>query len=270
MPFFDHDPIHFHYRETGQGVPFVFQHGLGASVEQTFSLITPPDGFRMLTLDCRGHGKTEPLGDRRRIRIGPFAEDLLAWLDHLRVERAIVGGISMGAAVTLDFTLRFPERVMGLVQSRPAWLAEPNRRNAEWFGEIARLIRQHGAEEGAVIFRQSDTYRQLTRESPDVAQSMLNQFSNPRVEATAVTLEQMRDDAPCENLEQLARISIPTLVLANRQDPVHPFEFGQIIANAIPSAEFQEVTAKSVSVQQHQEDVQRHVGEFLRTHFGTQ
>jgi pimeloyl-ACP methyl ester carboxylesterase len=267
MPFFEHDAIRFHFRETGRGAPIVFQHGLGGSVDQPFGLFTPPDGFRLLAMDCRCHGQTQPAGDPERIGIASFADDLLAFLDHLEIPRAVIGGISLGAAVALNFALRHPQRVTGLVQSRPAWLAEPNRRNAAWYGEIARLIREHGAKEGGLRFRQSATYAQLRRDSPDVAQSMLSQFDNPRVQATVIVLERMQRDAPCTSLQQLGEIRVPTLVLANRQDPVHPFTFGQAIAAAIPGAECFEITAKSLSVERHQQDVQRYLGDFLQRHF---
>lgn len=39
MSFFEHDGLRFHYRESGRGVPFVFEHGLGADVNQILSLI---------------------------------------------------------------------------------------------------------------------------------------------------------------------------------------------------------------------------------------
>jgi pimeloyl-ACP methyl ester carboxylesterase len=267
MPFIDHDHIRFYFRETGQGTPVVFQHGLGGSVEQPWGLFLPPEGFRMIAMDCRGHGQTEPLGDPERISIASFADDLRALLDALQIPRVVMGGISLGAAVALNFALRFPHRVVGLIQSRPAWLAEPNHRNAAWFGEIASLIRRHGAKAGQSRFRQSSAYREVLAESPDVAQSMLNQFDNPRADATVITLERIRNDAPCSSLQQLADIQVPTLVMANRQDPVHPFEFGQIIAAAIPKSEFVELTAKSVSVEQHRRDVQTYLGSFLIRHF---
>ena len=111
MPIFEHDQIRFHFRETGQGVPVVLQHGLGGSVEQPFGLFVPPDGFRLLAMDCRGHGQTDPLGDPEKISIASFADDLQALLDSLQIPRAVVGGISMGAAVALNFALRFPDRV---------------------------------------------------------------------------------------------------------------------------------------------------------------
>ena len=125
MPHFQRDGIAFHYRDTGQGVPFVFQHGLGGDAAQTFGLFAPPPGYRLITLECRGHGDTRPLGDPDKLSLGVFVDDLCALLEHLALPQVVVGGISMGAAVALMLTLRRPERVRGLVLSRPAWLDEP-------------------------------------------------------------------------------------------------------------------------------------------------
>ncbi len=64
-----------------------------------------------------------------------------------------------------------------------------------------------------------------------------------------------------------ATINVPVLVLANRQDPIHPFEFGETLAREIPNAEFNELTPKSVSVDRYRMDVQRFLLEFLAKHF---
>ena len=85
MSFFEHEAIRFHFRETGDGVPVVFQHGMGGSVDQPFGLFTPPAGFRLLAMDFRCHGKTQPAGEPDRIGIASFADDLLAFLDHLEI-----------------------------------------------------------------------------------------------------------------------------------------------------------------------------------------
>ena len=63
MPFFSADSITFHYLDIGQGHPFVFQHGLGGDVHQTQDIFVLPLRFRLLTLDCRGHGETQLIGD---------------------------------------------------------------------------------------------------------------------------------------------------------------------------------------------------------------
>jgi len=268
MAIFELDNIRFRYHETGMGLPFVFQHGLGGSLEQPFSLFTPPNEVRMIAMDSRGHGQTEPLGPVEQISLARFADDVCQLLDFLQISQAVVGGISMGAAVALNLALRFPDRVLGLVLSRPAWLAAANPRNTAWFGEIARLIREHGPQLGKEMFRHSATYQEVLAESTDVAQSMLNQFDNPRVEATVVTLDRLRGDSPCQSLDQLASITVPTLVMANQPAPGHPLESGQSLPETIPGAQFAELTPKSQSFDQHQADIQRHLGLFLQTRFG--
>ncbi|MEO8426489.1 MAG: alpha/beta hydrolase [Verrucomicrobiota bacterium] len=267
MPKLTHDQIEFNYRDNGSGIPFVFQHGLGADVNQTFGIFRPPSGFRLLSFDCRAHGETRPVGNPEKIGIAAFADDLGALMDCLKIERAIIGGISMGAAIALNFALRFSERAMGLVLSRPAWLDGPRPDNVTVFAQIAQLIRQHGARRGREEFLKSDTYAKIRSELPDTANSLLNQFNHPRAEETVVKLERIPGDAPNRDLGELARIRVPTLVLANRLDPIHPFEYGEVLARSIPGAEFKEITSKSVSIERHESEVQHAVADFLERRF---
>ena len=266
--FFPHDGIQFHYRDSGgSGVPFVFQHGLGAEVSQTFDLFTPPPGFRLLSFDCRGHGETCPLGPEEKISVEQSSEDLGALLDHLRIERAIIGGISMGAAIALHFALAHSERVLGLVLSRPAWLDESRADNMKVFSTIAEFIRRYGAWEGAQRYQETAAYQDVLKVSPDNANSLLAQFTHPRAEETAAKLERIPAYVPQYTRTDWQRLRVPTLVLANRQDAVHPFEFGEVLARNIPGASLVEITPKSVSKQRHAADVQRAVGNFLVRYF---
>ena len=268
MPFFLRDGLQFHYLDTGEGIPFCFQHGLGGDVNQPFGLFKPPAGFRLLALDCRGHGDTYPLGDPERITFSVFAEDVLALLDYLNISQAIIGGISMGAAVALHFALRFPRRVLGVVLSRPAWLDGPMPpQNRQIFAQIAQAIRHHGAKRGAEQFKQSQPYAAILRQAPETASSLAKQFEHPRAEETVVKLECLPDDTPGYDRTMWSQIHVPTLVLANRQDPIHPFEYGQVLAETIPTAEFQELTPKSVSPAQHISEVQTFIERFLKCHF---
>src|SRR5271165_1473207 len=120
MLFLERDNLRFHYWDKGGGLPFVFQHGLGGEISQPFGLYRPISGVRMVAFDMRGHGETRPLGDLDKLTIASLADDLVALLDHLAISRAVVGGISLGAAVAVNTALRHPERVLGLVLSRPA------------------------------------------------------------------------------------------------------------------------------------------------------
>lgn len=268
MPFFERDGLNFHYLDVGRGIPFFFQHGLGGDVNQPTGLFKPPPAFRLLSFDCRGHGETRPLGTMEKIGIAVFADDLLALMDSLNISRAVIGGISMGAAVALNFTLRFPDRVLGLILSRPAWLIGPMLRNAEIYSYIAQLIRQHGYILGLERFKESEYYIETLCESPAAADSLLGQFETLRAtEAVVVRLERISSDAPLYDLQELAAIAVPTLVLANRQDPIHPYDYGEVLAREIPKAEFKELTSKSVNRERHGAEVQTFIETFLRNHF---
>jgi pimeloyl-ACP methyl ester carboxylesterase len=264
MPSFSRDGITFEYRDSGNSTtPFFFQHGLGADVAQPFSLFVPSRKIRLLAFDARGHGATKPLGDLKGLRFDVFADDLHALMDHLKIQQAIIGGISMGAGVALNFTVRYPERALGLVLSRPAWLEGPHPWNVRIFSLISRLLRDHGPVRGQELFRQSVEYHDTLQKWPDVANSLAQQFESPQAQDTACKLESIITDTPCGDRKLWRAIRVPTLVLANRHDPIHPWEFGEELAREIPGARLTEITAKSISVDQHTRDVQAALDSFL-------
>jgi pimeloyl-ACP methyl ester carboxylesterase len=267
MPTFATETIQFHYLEKGSGLPFFFQHGLGADVSQPFGLFQPPPGIRLIGMDVRAHGLTRPAGPREKIGLATFADDLVALMDFLSVSKAIAGGISMGAAVALNLALRYPNRVLGLVLSRPAWIDGPNPWNVQMFSLVSRLIREYGARRGQELFKETSEYADLMRTYPDTANSLVRQFDHPLAEENAVNLEGIPRDTPSSNRHDWAGIQVPTLVLANRQDPIHPFHFGEVLARAIPGAEFKEITSKSLNAEQHGRDVQRFIESFLQRNF---
>jgi pimeloyl-ACP methyl ester carboxylesterase len=263
MPFFERDGVQFHFRDQGEGLAFVFQHGLGSDITLTHALYTPPPGVRLIGFDARGHGESRPLGDPKHISFASFADDLAALLDHQNVPRAVVGGISMGAGIALNFALRYPDRVLGLVLARPAWLDRPLPENVRIFPHIAQYLLKYGAVEGLRRFRQTPEYECLFRESPDCAIVVENNFEHPRAEECVARLERIPHDAPCHDRNEWKSIRVPTLVLANRRDPIHPWELAESLTASIPGARLREITSKSVSFLRHAADIQRHVDEFL-------
>lgn len=264
MPHFTHDRIQFHYRDEGAGLPFFFQHGLGADLSQPFSLCRPPAGIRLIAFDARAHGQTQPMGEAAKLCFQTFGEDLLALMNHLGIERALVGGISMGAALALHFAARWPERVTGLVLSRPAWLEAPCPWNVRMFTLISGLIHRHGVGPGLVEFQRTPEYHEALAKWPDVAGSLASQFQHPHAEESAVKLERIIKDTPHPDRAAWAALRVPVLVLGNRLDPVHPFEYAEEIARAIPGAKLREIASKSVSVEQHEAEVRRALDEFLK------
>ena len=262
--YFDHDGLRMHYHDTGSdGLPFLFQHGLGGDVGQTTGLFHPPPGIRLLSLDSRGHGNSD-VGDSEKIGFDVFADDVCALLDRLEVARAVVGGISMGAGVALNLAVRHAARVRGLVLSRPAWLDQPLPGHLTVYLRIADLIRLCGPDRGLAIFTDSDEFMTIRDESPDSAASLVKQFEHPRAEEAIVRLDRIPRDVPCRDRRGVANIDTPTLVLGNRRDPIHPFSYAEDFARLIRGATLDELTPKSVDLNQHAADTQRYIESFLQ------
>jgi pimeloyl-ACP methyl ester carboxylesterase len=146
MPFFTANGITFHYADDNvDRLPFVFQHGLGADISQPMSFFGEDRPFRLISMDCRGHGKTVPLGDPKFLRFNSLTDDITNLLDYLNLSKVVIGGISMGAGVALNFAVRYPDRTRALILSRASWLAEPSPPNLAVFPKIAGLIREHAS-----------------------------------------------------------------------------------------------------------------------------
>lgn len=264
MPYFNHNDMAFHYLDSGDGTPFVFQHGMGGDTRQIRDAFDDPAPYRLLTLDCRGHGKTAPLGPMSGLSFNQYSDDLLGLLNHLALERVLLGGISMGAGVALNFAQRYPQRVTALVLVRPAWLDQPLPPNLQVYPRIAALIRHHGADRGCEIFQQSDEYLATERAYPAGAASLVKQFNRVKAQEYVAMLERLPLDAPVRNLADLSRISVPTLILVNDNDPVHPRHYGEVLHKVMPGSRLETITSKETDPRQHAVDMQAAIQRFFQ------
>ena len=267
MPVFERDGLRFHVRDDGHGLPFVFQHGLGGDVNQPFGLYRPFAGVRLIAFDVRGHGETRPLGDLDKLTIATLADDLIGLIDYLGIKQAVIGGISLGAAVAVNVALRYPERVLGLILVRPAWIDRPLPENVARYTTIARLIRELGPVKGLAELRSSPEFLAMERESPDCSRSLVGQFEHPRAVECVARLERLAADTPCRDRSTYGNLKMPTLILGNRQDSIHPWPLASALSEIIPGALLREVTSKSVGLDRHAADVQQAIDDFLIRHF---
>jgi pimeloyl-ACP methyl ester carboxylesterase len=259
---FQHDGLGFAYAESGTGIPFIFQHGLGANLHQTFDLLGDLPGIRLIAMDARAHGASA-VGAEQDLSFDTFGRDLLALFGILRLSQAIVGGLSMGAGSSLNFTLRNPKMVRALLLVRPAWVDKPMDARELYFA-VAQAIRAHGAERGREHFRRSSLFLQMESRFPDTAKSLLGQFDSARAEDGVARLERLPADVPDRNRANWSNLRCPTLVLAHKDDPVHPLACGQEIAEAIPSSQFLEIVPKSEDRERHEAQIRSCVAEFLK------
>jgi pimeloyl-ACP methyl ester carboxylesterase len=237
------DGCRLDYVDEGHGLPVLWQHGLGATQAQPAEVFPQSSRLRRITMECRGHGGSE-LGAPEALSIPQFADDAVAMLDHLGVSRATVGGISLGAAIALRLAVRHPERVSGLVLARPAWISEAAPENLRIYSEVAELLAQDGPEPGLRRLESSARYRRLVRESPDNAASMRSFFAREPV-STVALLSRIPAQPPGVTREEISRLELPTLVVANEGDYVHSLAMAMQVAALISGARLTVIPSKN-------------------------
>jgi pimeloyl-ACP methyl ester carboxylesterase len=263
MPFFPRDGINFYYEKSGSGLPLIFCHPLGSSLASVRNLVVGLPGLRVILYDNRGHGKTAEMGDPSRLTFAEMADDVAGLLDHLDIPSAVLGGVSMGAGISLALALKSPGRVKALVLSRPAWLNDPHPPNLRIFGILADLIEQFGRDEALVRFRETAYFLAMSRESPETARSLENAFAGRSELAMITTFRSIPASAPFASMDDLGSLKMPALVLTNRNDPIHPQEYGQRLAGPMPNAVWKDFPSKSESVELHQVHFRTLVSQFL-------
>lgn len=242
----------------------MFQHGLGGDAAQPQALVPVRPCERRLTLECRGHGRSE-LGPRRQLRFSQFADDLRVALRESGIKRAVLGGISMGAAVACAVAAE-PEdlRIEGLVLVRPAWATGPMTEPARTlYAHLAAVLEQHkDPAEARAAFAGLPTVKEVARTAPAAHASLLGHFDE-RPRDFLELCRRLPGDTPV-NQRDLVQLRVPALVVCTERDPVHPTRVAEQLADALPQARLVRVPSKSEDPGKHQARANHAVEAFLR------
>ena len=262
MPFVESGGIRFYYEIGGFGGPLVaFQHGLGGDVSQPQSVLGSSDRLRALSFDCRGHGRTHPLGPLNHLKFSTFADDLSAILDAVHAGAVAVGGISMGAGVALQFALR-PDARKGpdLIAARVAGCSVPGQpKNPPRPGIVAAKMGAIGAKELLLADPEFARTRAVNRDNAFYL-SLLGFYY---LEAKIFTLSIFSFYTPCHAPEAWRTILVPTLVLTNDSDAIHPVVYGQQLAAGIPAARLVEIAPKESDPALHAREAREAIEGFV-------
>ncbi len=264
MSYFEHDGLYFNFEEYGSGVPLIFSHGLGGNLSLVRDLIGRLEGARVIVYDNRGHGRTSGPMDLSKLTFACMADDMAALLDRLEIESAVIGGESMGAGISLAFWIRHRKRVRALILSRPAWLNVPFPPNLAMLGDMAKLIDESGREEAVSRFEQFANFREVSMTYPETASSLLRILQDPTNANLALVYKTIPASVPFEEFDELGTIDVPALILANREDPIHPFDYAQRLAAGIPGARLEEFPSKNRSVSEHRRVFRQKVSDYIQ------
>jgi 3-oxoadipate enol-lactonase len=202
-----------YYEAAGTGTPLVLVHGFGLDRRMWDKQFADfARGWRVLRYDLRGFGRSALPEPGRAYR---HADDLAALLDHFKIDRAALVGLSLGGDVALNTALEYPDRVSALVLVDAIVSERPM--SAEWddeVGPIWREARARGVEAGKQSWLNIRMFAP-TLKHPEAGPTLRQliddwsgwQFANRDPENTSIRA-----------MERLAEVLVPTLVVVGERD----------------------------------------------------
>lgn len=206
------------FLEAGAGWPVLLIHAFPVNAEMWRpQLERVPEGWRYIAPDVRGFGPdAAPSGS---FSLDDAAEDVGAFLDHLKIDRAVIGGLSMGGYITMALLRRSPERFDGIILADTRAEAD----TADGLAgrrQMIDLVRAKGP--GAVADQMLPKLLSASARAhqPDVVASVRDMIESTSADTIAAALEAMMGRP--DSTSDLARVNCPTLILVGADDEVTP------------------------------------------------
>lgn len=219
------------------------------------------DVARVIAPDLPGFGETPAA--RGALSMDDYAAHVAGLLDALRIERAVIGGVSMGGYVAMAFRRKFAARASGYVfVDTRAGADSPEGRKAR--DTSAALARAEGT--GAVAAQMIDKMLtpETARANPAMRRSLLELMGSQSVDGVVAALAAMRDRP--DSAPSNAGIAVPTLVVCGAADTLIPPKESESLRDSIPGATLS-LVADAAHLPNHErpDAFNRAVREFLAT-----
>lgn len=228
--------LRLHYRDQGSGPALLLLHGTASSLHtwDGWAAELAAD-FRVLRLDLPGFGLTGPAVDHD-YRTERYVEHLVAFLDHLGVQRVHLAGNSLGGLIAWRFAAAHPQRVDRLVLIDAAGFPPPQRRNIFDVGRTPGVRQMATRVTPRFLF--SNALEEIYADPSKVTDELIDRYY-------LLTLRRGNRAALVARLsepglvypDRLREIKTPTLVMWGRQDPWLPVEHAEKFASYLPEAE---------------------------------
>src|SRR5688572_26995403 len=192
-----------------------------------------PAGWRLITPDLRGFGGSTDGDSLSAASMSDYADDLVALLDELGVDRVVVGGCSMGGYATMAFMQAAGHRVDGLVLANTRAGADSPEARANRRNMLALVDREgpSGVARDMMPRLLGKTTHETNPEVEPFVRRLIKQQSPVAIRTAISRMMHRPDSTPL-----LPKISVPTLVITGEEDELIPVDESRAMAKAIPGA----------------------------------
>jgi 3-oxoadipate enol-lactonase len=215
--------------------------------------------LRVIDYDLRGHGQSSASDGQYTFEF--FIDDLIALLDHLKMKKMVLCGLSMGGYIALRAVERNPERVLALVLADTQSKADSNEAKLKRAAAI-REIKTNGVKPFAEGFlKTAFTPRSLASKSESVAKirRIIESNSLQGICGTLLALATRTDTT-----QSLSAIQVPTLILVGDQDTLTPVTASQEMHDRIHGSEMRVIAnAAHLSNIENTDEFNKYVTDFL-------
>jgi pimeloyl-ACP methyl ester carboxylesterase len=224
MPFATTDDgVKLYYEEIGTGAPVVFVHEFAAD-HRSWEMQMRHFGrrYRCITFGARGYPPSDVPEQPQSYSQIRATDDILAVMDHLKIDKAHVVGLSMGGFATLHFGFRHAPRALSLVVAGVGYGAERDQQ-ARFKGEVevvARSLLSEGMAKFAEKYAYGPTRVQFENKDPRGFTQFKKELAEHSALGSANTQLGVQGQRPSlyDLVEEMRALAVPTLILTGDED----------------------------------------------------
>ncbi|KAA2256724.1 alpha/beta fold hydrolase [Solihabitans fulvus] len=188
-------------------------------------------GQRVIAPDLRGYGESTVVPGKTTLDV--FARDLAGLLDHLGIDAVVIGGLSMGGQIVLEFHRLFPQRVRGLLLADTFAKADTAEGRKTRTDRADQIVRDGIAPYANEVLDKMVAPRTIAAR-PDVAEHVLGMMLTTSPEGAAAALRG-RAERP-DYTDLLPTVAVPTLVVVGSEDEFTPVSDAKFMHERVPGA----------------------------------
>ena len=215
--------ISLYYEDAGLGVPMVFVHefaGEAASWKPQIAFFGRR--YRTVAFNARGYPPSDVPEDPSLYSQAQAVDDIRGVLDHLRIEKAHVVGLSMGGYAALHFGLLYPERARSIVVAGAGYGSKPDERDAfrRDCAAVADRFEREPMNEVAATYANGPTRQQFRDKDPRGWEAFRDLLMKQSAKGHALTMRQVQMKRPSiyELGERMTQMTVPTLIMTGDED----------------------------------------------------
>lgn len=250
------------YDDIGAGAPIIFLHGFPFNKSMWESQYhSLKQSFRVIAPDIRGFGYSKD--DSSELSIELFADDMIALMEELKLEKVTICGLSMGGYIALNAIQRYPERFNALILCDTQCNSDTDEGKAKRYKSIED-IKANGITEFTEGFLKNVFHAETQSNKPELVAGLKNMMLSNSEHAFINGLKALAERK--ETCSKLDQIRVPTLIICGSDDSLTPVSKSQYLHEHIKDSQLRIIqNAGHISNMEQPEEFNKIIIDFLKS-----